>query len=144
MTIMELEVAVIFLRIEPSSGVPVYRQIMEQIRYQIAAEMLRPGTQLPSARQLAQELAVNGNTILKVYKELGKEHLVRVDRGKGTFVAETSVQLRRSERRGLVGDLLGEAVAKGMQLGLSYAEVRSMLEDEYIARAQGRVGEEEC
>ena len=136
MAIIELEVAVIFLRIEPSSGVPVYRQRVEQIRYEIAAEILRPGAKLPSARTLGRELAVNENTILKVYKELGKEHLVRVDRGKGTFVADASPQLRESERKRIVGDLLGEAVARGIQLGVSFAEVKGLLEEEHIKRMQ--------
>jgi GntR family transcriptional regulator len=113
---------------------------MDQIRYQIAAEILKPGAQLPSARQLAQDLAVNANTVLKVYRELGMEHLVRVDRGKGTFVAETNVQLRKSERKRIVGDLLGEAIAKGMQFGLSFAELRGMLEDEHIKRSGGDKG----
>ena len=79
---------------------------------------------------------MNENTILKVYKELGKEHLVRVDRGKGTFVAETTEQLRESERKRIVGDLLGEAVARGIQLGVSFAEVKGMLEEEHIKRMQ--------
>lgn len=64
------------LRIEPSSGVPITRQIVDQIRTQCASGNLRPGDRLPSVRELARELAVNQNTILRVYERLTGEGLL--------------------------------------------------------------------
>ena len=78
-----------FIRIEASSGVPIWRQIADQIRAQCATKALVPGDCLPSVRVLAQQLAVNQNTILKVYERLTAEGLLERRHGSGTYVAQT-------------------------------------------------------
>src|ERR1700722_5184573 len=75
------------LRIEPSSGVPVTRQIVDQIRTQSASGNLQPGDRLPSVRELARILAVNQNTILRVYEKLTAEGLLDRRHGDGTFIS---------------------------------------------------------
>jgi len=81
-----------FIRIEPSSSSPIYRQIMDQIRYQVAAGILKAGDKVPSVRQLAGQLAVNQNTILKVYNELCRSISWR-------SIAATARSWRRAIRR---------------------------------------------
>jgi GntR family transcriptional regulator len=76
-----------FIRIEPSSGVPIWRQVADQIRSQCAARMLSAGDRLPSVRELARQLAVNQNTILRVYERLTMEGLLERRHGDGTYVA---------------------------------------------------------
>src|SRR5262245_56934619 len=86
-----------FIRIEPTSGVPITRQIMDQIRAQVAAGALSPGDRLPSVRDLARELTVNQNTVLRVYERLTVDGLIERRHGNGTFVAASPSpkQLRR-------------------------------------------------
>jgi GntR family transcriptional regulator len=78
----------VFIRVESTSGVPITKQIAEQIRTRCASRALQPGDRLPSVRQLAQELAVNQNTILRVYERLTAEGLLERRHGDGTYVAE--------------------------------------------------------
>src|SRR6201995_1677574 len=77
------------IRIQSSSGVPITRQIADQIRRHCASESLAPGDRLPSVRELAKELAVNPNTILRVYERLTAEGLLERRHGDGTYVADS-------------------------------------------------------
>jgi len=122
-----------FIRIEPSSSSPIYRQIMDQIRRQVAAGILKPGDKVPSVRQLAGQLAVNQNTILKVYTELCRERVLEVDRGNGTIVAEGNVTLPMSDRKKAVAALLREAAVQAVHLGISPEQTHALLEKEYQA-----------
>ena len=123
-----------FIRIEPSSAMPIYRQIMDQIRYQIAAGVLKEGDKVPSVRQMAADLAVNQNTILKVYNELCREDVLRVERGSGTVVAGGGTQaIPMAERKRSVGALLREAAVQAIHMGLSADQTRQLLEREYAA-----------
>ena len=75
--------------LDPKSGVPIYRQIQDQIRYGIASGLLEAGEQLPTVRALAVELSVNPNTVIKAYSELEREGMLTTEQGTGTFVAHT-------------------------------------------------------
>ena len=77
----------ITFKLDPKSGVPVYRQIQDQIRYGIASDLLSSGEQLPTGRALAVELSVNPNTVIKAYSELEREGILTTEQGSGTFVA---------------------------------------------------------
>jgi len=122
-----------FIRIEPSSSSPIYRQIMDQIRRQVAAGMLKPGDKVPSVRQLAGQLAVNQNTILKVYNELCREHVLEVDRGNGTIVAQGNSTLSMSDRKKTVAALLREAAVQAIHMGIPPEQTHALLEREYQA-----------
>ena len=122
-----------FIRIEPSSSVPIYRQIMDQIKYQIAAGILKAGDKIPSVRQLAGQLAVNQNTVLKVYNELCREHILQVDRGNGTIVAQGSTTAPMSERKKAVATLLREAAVQAIHLDIPPEQTHALLEKEYRA-----------
>ncbi len=123
----------IFIRIEPSSPVPIYRQIIDQIRYQIATGALKEGDQVPSVRQLANNLAVNQNTILKVYNQLCAEKVLRIERGSGTFVAAGRQSIPAVERKKTVGKLLREAAVQAIHLDISLEQMKEQLEKEYEA-----------
>ena len=77
-------------KLDSKSGVPIYRQIMDQVRHGIASGRLRPGEQLPTVRALAVELAVNPNTVIKAYSLLEQQGVLTTEQGSGTFVSEAS------------------------------------------------------
>jgi len=111
--------------------VPIYRQIIDQIRYQIATGALKEGDQVPSVRQLANNLAVNQNTILKVYNQLCAEKVLRIERGSGTFVAAGRQSIPAVERKKTVGKLLREAAVQAIHLDISLEQMKEQLEKEY-------------
>ncbi len=76
------------LQIDPHSGVPVYRQIMDQIKYCGASGLLKPNSQLPSIRELALALSINPTTVVKAYSELEHEGVIEMRHGKGAFLAD--------------------------------------------------------
>lgn len=120
-----------FVRIESSSSVPIYRQIIDQIRYQVATGMLQPGDKVPSVRALAGELAVNQNTILKVYSELRNENILRVERGSGTMVADSRQSMTLTERRKTVARLLREGAIQALQLDITLEQAVDLFKKEF-------------
>ena len=123
----------IFIRVEPLSGVPIYRQILDQIKVQIATGLLQQGDQMPSVRQLAGQLAVNQNTVLKVYNQLCQEKILRIERGSGTFVAVSAEELGRAEAQGVVAEAVRGAVTRAVQFGVSAEELVELVRREYEA-----------
>ena len=123
-----------FLRIEASSAIPIYRQVMDQIRESIACGLLKPGEQMPSVRQLADELAVNQNTILKVYNELSRDGVLKTERGSGTFVADSTQQVQEREKMEIVTEAIAQAVEKGIRMGIALEEIQRILNEEYCRR----------
>ena len=85
------------LKPNPSSGVPIYLQLMEQIKHAIETGALRAGEQLPGIRKLAEELVINPNTIAKVYRELEHEGVIELRQGAGAFVAERKEAVARPQ-----------------------------------------------
>ena len=120
-----------FIRIEPSSSVPIYRQIADQIRYQVAAGILKEGDKIPSVRELASQLAVNQNTILKVYNELCRENVLKIVRGEGTYVSSSRQDIPMKERKEMVAGPLREAAVLAIQLGVPIEQVGDMLRNEH-------------
>ena len=112
---------------------PIYRQIIDQIRYQIATGALKEGDQVPSVRQLADKLAVNQNTILKVYNQLCTEKVLRVERGSGTFVAASRQSIPVAERKKIVAKLLRDAAVQAINLDVGLEQIKEQLEKEYEA-----------
>lgn len=118
-----------FIRIERGSAVPISRQIAEQIRAQCLSGRLAPGTRLPSVRQLAQELAVNQNTILRVYEQLAAENLLDMRHGEGTFVlADLPLQDLQSHRNKFREEV-ARLVRQGYMLGYSRRELQQMVQE---------------
>ena len=132
----------IFIRIEPSSSVPIYRQIIDQIRYQVATGMLKEGDKVPSVRELAARLAVNQNTILKVYNELCRQNVLRIERGDGTYVSSNRQTIGAAERKKAVSNVLREAAVLAVQLELPIDQVGELLRKEYDDIVSQRAGRE--
>jgi GntR family transcriptional regulator len=126
-----------FLRIQRGSNVPVSRQIDAQVRAQILAGVLAPEEQLPSVRQLARELAVNVNTVFRVYERLAADGLIELRHGDGTYVAprrKSAVNAQLAQRRELAAEL-DALVRRGLMLGLTAAELPQWLKQS-IERVQ--------
>jgi GntR family transcriptional regulator len=114
----------ITFQLNSRSGVPIYRQIQDQIRYGIAAGFLNAGEQLPTVRALAVELSVNPNTVIKAYSELEREGILITEQGSGTFIGTgTPVSLSADERQAKLRGLCSEFLAQAARLGFSATEV---------------------
>ena len=119
----------ITFRLNAKSGVPIYRQIQDQIRYGVAAGLLNPGEQLPTVRALAVELSVNPNTVIKAYSELEREGVLIAEQGSGTFVGSHSpAPVPPRERRAMLESLCGEFLAQAARFGFAADEVVRAIE----------------
>jgi len=115
------------LRIEKGSAVPISRQIGGQIAVLIASGKLKPGEQLPSVRELSRELAVNQNTILRVYERLVAAGLLEMRHGQGTFVAEDATSKSLQFHRERLTEELRQVARQGLSLGLSTDQIHELL-----------------
>jgi GntR family transcriptional regulator len=126
-----------FIRIESSSGVPINRQIADQIRGHSVSGVLRPGDRLPSVRQLAKELAVNPNTILHVYEKLTAEGLLERRQGDGTFVSDNLPRGQAKAQQELLGEELDRIARRALDLDLTSDELHELL-NESLGRVSRR------
>jgi GntR family transcriptional regulator len=117
-------------QIDPHSGIPVYRQLMDQIKYYVAAGALRAGDQLPSIRELAQNLAVNPTTIVKAYSELAHEGVILNRQGKGAFVEEGAVARSNRQRGKALRRLARQLAVEAVQMGVALDEVLDVVREE--------------
>lgn len=117
-------------RLDARSGVPIYRQIQDQIRYAVVAGQLQPGEQLPTIRALAVELSVNPNTVIKAYSELEREGILTTEQGSGTFVTgQATTKLSAGDRRAKLDSLCLEFVAQAARYGFSPEEVLTAIKN---------------
>ena len=114
------------LRVEPESHVPVYLQIVEQLRSAIAAGVYKPGEAMPSLRVLAMELKVNPNTVQRAYEELDRQGLIKVHRGVGMFVAQRGALSARGRAEESALAALTHAVGAAAAAGLTPERVREL------------------
>ncbi len=119
------------LEIDHHSGVPIYRQIMEQIRQQIMTEGLKQGDQLETVRDLAARLKVNPMTISKAYSFLEAQNLVERKRGIGLFVAKVKKGQRSQIKAKLFDDIVNKAAITAIQLGISEDEAIESFKKHY-------------
>ena len=117
------------LKPNPSSGVPIYRQLMEQIKHAIETGALRTGEQLPGIRKLSEELVINPNTIAKVYRELERQGVIELRQGLGAFVAERKEAVAHPQIL-RAAPLIKSLIAKLASLNLSEEEMRRLFEAE--------------
>ncbi len=123
-------------RLDSSSGVPFYRQVIDQVLLAVADGRLKPGTQLPTVRQLAVDLSVNLNTVAKAYREMEIRGIVQTQQGTGTFVAARAGAKSR-ERRKALQDLVDRLIANGEALGIPMEDLVEALV-ERAEQARGR------
>ncbi len=121
-----VEIGAIF-RLDNASGVPFYRQIIEQVLLAVADGRLQAGAQLPTVRQLAVDLSVNPNTVAKAYREMEIRGIVQTQQGTGTFVATRRADRRGSERKRVLEGLLDRFVSLASASGFSIIELSEAL-----------------
>lgn len=117
------------INVDTTSPLPIYAQVMDQIRRGIAVGTLGPGDQLPTVRQLAVDLRINPNTVARVYKELEREGLIATRQGSGTFVAAEQPIVSDEQRREELKRVARSAIAEAVMLGFTQSElVQEILE----------------
>ena len=116
-------------RLDQHSGVPVYRQIIDQIMGGIAAGVLEGGDQLPTVRQVAVDLSINPNTVVRAYRELEIRGALETQQGTGTFVSHQKVKQDEVERRRQLGQLVSELVSRAGAAGFTIKEMIAELQD---------------
>ena len=117
------------LRISPSDGKPVYLQIVQQVKYLIAAGRIRAHEELPPVRTLAEELLINPNTVARAYRELEVSGLIYKRQGAGTYVSDTASPLARRERRRLLAERADALLVEARQMEFTLDEVIELLNE---------------
>jgi len=119
---------VLLLKPNPSSGVPIYLQLMEQVKHAIETGALRPGEQLPGIRPLAEELVMNPNTVAKAYRELEHQGVIELRHGAGAFVSATAQPKKVTDKVRAGQAIVAEAVEKLHKRGVTDEEIRRLFE----------------
>lgn len=109
------------------TGVPVYRQIVDQVRGAIAAGSLSPGDQLPTVRQLAVDLEVNPNTVVRAYRELEYGGLLETHQGTGTFISDQKIPRAGDERQRQLEQIVSDAIARAGAAGFTVRDLLDQL-----------------
>lgn len=125
-------------KLDPKSGIPYYRQIIDQIRYGILSGRLKVGEQLPTVRGLAVELKVNLNTVSKAYKELEIQDILETQQGTGTFIGSVPVDIPEEERKKKLNDICTEF----FNIAASYGFTEEDLIGELTKYKEGRNGKD--
>jgi GntR family transcriptional regulator len=121
------------IHLEAKDGVPIYLQVMQQVKYLIASGRLQPGEELPSIRTLAEQLLVNPNTIARAYRELELAGVVEKRRTAGTYVAENGSPLARKERLKLINERIDRLLVEAFQMGFDLDDVLKLVQKSQLA-----------
>jgi len=132
-----------FLQIDYSSGIPIYRQIMEQVRSAIARGVLRPGDRLPAIRALALDLKVNLNTVVKAYSKLEDRGVIHTRRGMGTYVSEGTIEIPREEKMKRIGRIAERLALEAVQLDIDDEELEKIVAEALARFRKRKKGERE-
>jgi GntR family transcriptional regulator len=130
----------LFLKPNPSSGVPIYLQLIERVKHAIATGAMRPGEQLPGIRPLAEELVINPNTVAKAYRELEHEGVIELRQGAGAFVSGSAPSKRDAEKLRTAQSAVAATVEKLRARGLADEDIRRLFEAELtiVSKSGGR------
>ena len=132
----------LLLRPNPSSGVPIYLQLIEQVKHAIDTGALRPGEQLPGIRPLAEELVINPNTVARSYRELEHDGVIELRHGAGAFVSPQARAKKLTDRLRVGQATVAAAVERLRARGVTDAEIRRLFEAELagLTRVGGHRG----
>jgi len=114
------------IKINLNSSVPIYAQIIEQIKRNIALGLLKPGDKLPSVREMSANLLINPNTIVKIYTELERESIIYTKKGIGSFVSEFTPKLIAPRRKKIICEMIEKAFIESAHLGMSGEEFKKI------------------
>jgi GntR family transcriptional regulator len=116
------------IHISPNDGVPIYLQIVNQVKYQVASGRLAPGVEMPPIRVLAEQLLVNPNTVARAYRELEQAGIVTMRRTAGTYVSDAGSPLARRERVRILTERVDALLADARQMNISTEEIVELLQ----------------
>jgi len=116
------------LTVDARSGVPIYLQIIEQVKRSVAIGVLQPGEQLPTVKQLALDLTINPNTVAKAYRDLEREQVIDTAPGRGSFVRDGGATETKAAAADIARTAIDAAVREAKSLGLARADLRSLLD----------------
>jgi GntR family transcriptional regulator len=122
-----------FFRIDPSDQLAIYDQLVRQVKFAVAGDVLKVGELAPSVRELARELTVNPNTVARAYRQLQADEVLEPVRGTGLAVAAGADQRCRTERVALIRDRLRQVLVEAKQSMLDGEELRGLVERELAA-----------
>ena len=130
------------IRISADDGLPIYLQIVNQVKYLVGSGRLAPGEELPPIRALAEQLVVNPNTVARAYRELELAGVVEKRRTAGTFVSESGTPLARRERMKILAERVDALLAEARQLGIDVELVVELIGRRDQAMRSHRGGDE--
>jgi GntR family transcriptional regulator len=125
----EIEIQAFAFRLDAHSGVPVYRQLIDQVQAAIASGVLAVGDQLPTVRQVAVDLAINPNTVSRAYREMEIRSLLDTQQGTGTFISDRKVEYSKDERDRQLAQLAGEFVSRAGAAGFTLKQLVKALRE---------------
>lgn len=133
-----------WFHVDTSSGLPIYRQLADQVKQGVAGGLLKAGDRLPSVRDLALELTVNPHTVAKAYQELEREGVIEIPRGKGAFIAtpKEAALPDQAERERILGETIERLTAEAYRLRFTADEVLCRVRQR-LAELEQRNREEE-
>ena len=116
--------------IDPRSGVPIYLQLIEQVKRSVALGAMAPGEQLPTVKQLAIDLTINPNTVARAYRELERDEVIETAPGRGSFVKSNGAAAASSHKSAsdVTSDALNAAIREGKTMGLSREDMSNLIE----------------
>ena len=120
------------------TGVPVYRQLIDQVRAGVASGTLAAGDQLPTVRQLAVDLAINPNTVMRAYRELEFGGMLETHQGTGTFISDKKIEKKSSERERQLAQMASEFAARAGAAGFTLEELIDRMSELLAHPAQRR------
>lgn len=112
--------------LQPSSGVPIYKQIVNQVKYAAAGGLLNPGDQLPSVRELSEVLTINPNTVSKAYQELEREGVIELLHGVGAFVSKGKTDMKEREKEDLLRGSIKHLFMEAYHLDFSLERLKGL------------------
>ena len=130
--------AVFGFRLDADSGVPVYRQLIDQVTGALAAGSLAAGNQLPTVRQVAVDLAINPNTVMRAYRELEIRGILETQQGTGTFISRQKPKRPDAERQRQLSQLVSDFLARAGSAGFTVEELLEQINDPYADRPKNR------
>lgn len=129
------------IHIEPNNGIPIYEQLVRQIKYAVAEGVVHPGQVIPSVREMAKQLALNPNTVQRAYLQLQDEDVLEALRGRGMAVTDGAKHRCVTDRQSLLAGRLEAVLHEAIQGGLDESMLRSMFEKALESIGRSRTGE---
>jgi GntR family transcriptional regulator len=123
----------VYLHLSPTDGVPIYLQIVNQVKYLVASGRLAPGAELPPIRALAEQLVINPNTVARAYRELERAGVVTTRRTAGTYVSDAGSPLARRECRRILTERIDALLAEARSMNIDLDELLEILRQRHQA-----------